>query len=153
MQYAEAEQQLRALAHLLTKNSEAEEYLSPSKHARSRALSSHQLAVACRLSLAEGKEEAAPAPHACGSAVAYVVFFLMPSAEAAGRLAAQAALLEVLDVGEAQVVDPGGDLARVVAGEVLGRVLRRHRGQQERPALLVDGLMVQRPCTRRGPGR
>ncbi len=80
-------------------------------------------------------------------------FFLMPSSEAAGRLAAQAALLEVLDVGEAQVVDPGGDLAGVVAGEVLGRVLRRHRGQQERPALLVDGLMVQRPCTRRGPGR
>ena len=77
----------------------------------------------------------------------------MPSSEAARRLAAQAALLEVLDVGEAQVVDARGNLAGVVIGEVLGGVLRRHCGQQERPALLVNGLMVQRPCNHRMPGQ
>jgi hypothetical protein len=55
-------------------------------------------------------------------------------------------LLELIDICQAQVVNPRRDLAGVVVGEVLLSILRGHRGQQECPALLVDRLVVQRPC-------
>ena len=59
---------------------------------------------------------------------------------------AEGALLQVADVGQAEVVDAGGHLAGVVVGEMLLGILWGHCGQQECPALLVDGLVVKWPC-------
>ena len=95
------------------------------------------------------------APLTCsGSAVAWESVALSPLEPCRNRKSAAACwgseggiLLQVADVGQAEVVDAGGHLAGVVVGEVLLGILRSHRGQQECPALLVDGLVVQWPCS------
>lgn len=57
---------------------------------------------------------------------------------------------ELINGGEAQVVDARGHLAGAVVGEVLGCILGSHRGQQERLPLLANALVVVWPVGRGG---
>ena len=55
---------------------------------------------------------------------------------------------ELVDGGQAQIVNAGGHLAGAMVGEILGCILGGHRGQQERLPLLPDALMVVGPIGR-----
>lgn len=70
---------------------------------------------------------------------------LCPSHSVIAQPLPAAALHEASNVSQAQIVDAGGDLAGMVVGKVLLGILHSHCGQQERPALLPNGLMVVGP--------